>query len=423
MKRSNIQLKYGNKKVELNLEDKNIIGVLSGNQSKPLKNPIAKVENLLDKPIHSPSLEQLIKEKRAQTILIIVNDVTRPTPYHVLLPPLLNKLEQVGISKENITFMVATGAHRGNTEEENNKTFGKDIVSSYHFINHSCDDEKLTDLGNMKSGNRLLVDPIIQQIDFIITTGVIVPHYQAGFSGGRKSILPGICGRETIEVNHANMIHPNSFTGNLIDNPVHNEMTEAARIVGVDFNMNVVTDENGDIIDVVAGELERSWPKGVEICRNTYFAPIQKKADVVFVSTGGYPKDINVYQAQKSLENAIQAVNPGGTIVLVAECREGLGNSIFEKWIEEAQSIEDIEERLKVRFVLGGHKAYAIAKVAKEVDIILVSSLNKRQVNKLFMTYAENIEQAVNLVREKHGPNFISYIILSGNTVLPKVMK
>ncbi|MBN2396527.1 MAG: transcriptional regulator, partial [Candidatus Atribacteria bacterium] len=229
------------------------------------------------------------------------------------------------------------------------------------------------------------------------------------------------CGRETIEVNHANMIHPNSFTGNLIDNPVHNEMKEAARIVGVDFNINVVTDENGIIIDVVAGELEKSWSEGVEICRNTYFAPIQKKADVVFVSTGGYPKDINVYQAQKSLENAVQAVNPGGTIVLAAECREGLGNSIFEKWIEEAQSIEDIEERLKVRFVLGGHKAYAIAKVAKEVDIILVSSLNKRQVNKLFMTYAENIEQAVNLVREKHGHDFMSYIILSGNTVLPQI--
>jgi len=421
METNNIELKYGDRKVVLQLEDKNIMGILSATKTEALKNPSEKLEELLDKPINCLPLEQLIQEKRAHKILIIVNDVTRPTPYHILLPPLLTKLKQIGIRKENITFIIATGAHRGNTEEENNKTFGKDIVSSYHFMNHSCDDEKLTDLGKMESGNRLLVDPIIQQIDFIITTGVIVPHYQAGFSGGRKSILPGICGRETIEVNHANMIHPNSFTGNLIDNPVHNEMTEAARIVGVDFNINVVTDENGDIIDVVAGELEASWSKGVEICQDTYFAPIQKKADVVFVSTGGYPKDINVYQAQKALDNAYQAVKPGGTIILVAECREGIGNSICEKWIEEAHSIEDIEKRLKKRFVLGGHKAYAIAKVAKEVKIVLVSSLSTNQVKKLFMTPSKDIQKAINIIWEKHGDDFKSYIIPSGSTVVPKI--
>ena len=349
--------------------------------------------------------------------------MTRPTPYHILLPPLLTKLEQIGIAKEDITFIIATGAHRGNTEEENKKTFGENVVSSYHFINHRCDNENLIDLGEMKSGNRLFINPIIRQVDFIITTGVIVPHYIAGFSGGRKSILPGICGKETIENNHSNMINPKAFTGNLTGNPVHEEMTEAAQKVTVDFNINVITDENGDIIDIVAGELQASWDIGVSVCQNTYISPIQEKADVVFVSAGGYPKDINVYQAQKALDNAYQAVKPSGTIVLVAECREGIGNSICEKWIEEAHSIEDIEKRLKKRFVLGGHKAYAIAKVAKEVEIVLVSSLDTNKVSKMFMTPSNNIQRALDYIREKHGDDFKSYIIPSGCSVLPKLKK
>jgi nickel-dependent lactate racemase len=365
----------------------------------------------------------LIKNKKTQNILIIVNDITRPTPYHILLPPLLHKLKQVGIKKDNITFLIATGAHRGNTEEENIKIFGEKLTSSYRFLNHSCDDDKLIDLGNLKSGNRLFVNPEVEKADFIITTGVIVPHYIAGFSGGRKSIHPGICGRKTIEQNHAQMVHPKAVTGNIIENPAHEEMLEAALKVNVDFNFNAITDEDGNIIEVVAGALIDSWQEGVKISKKAYFSPISEKADVVFTSAGGYPKDINIYQAQKALDNAYHAVKPGGTIVLIAECREGIGNSVCMQWIEEAQSIQDIEERLKKRFVLGGHKAYAIAKVAKEMDIILLSSMEKVLTKKLFMIPVENIQQAVNLVKEKHGNNFQSYVIPSGSIVLPQIEK
>jgi lactate racemase len=415
-----INLKYGNKKIIFNLADKNVAGVLSANKTIPLENPASKLEKLLERPINTDSLDQLIKTKKAKKILIVVNDITRPTPYDIILPPLLVKLEQAGIKKDNIIFIIATGAHRGNTREENIKIFGEELVSSYNFINHSCD-ENLLDLGRLPSGNRLLVDSIVKEVDFIITTGVIVPHYIAGFSGGRKSILPAICGRETIEKNHANMVHPNAVTGNLIENPVHEEMTEAAKRVGVDFNINVITDEDGNILDIVTGDLFSSWDRGVEICKNTYFAPIKQKLEVAIVSTGGYPKDINMYQAQKALENAYQAVKPGGTIVLIAECREGFGNSIFEKWIEEANSIEDIENRLKKRFILGGHKAYAIARVAKEVEIILISSLSEDKVKKLFMKPMKNIGSAIEYVRKRHGDNFKSYIIASGNTVVPSL--
>ncbi|GAG94423.1 unnamed protein product, partial [marine sediment metagenome] len=239
-------------------------------------------------------------------------------------------------------------------------------------------------MGKLKSENKLWVDPIISETDFVITTGVIVPHYFAGFSGGRKSILPGICGRKTIEANHARMVHPDARSGNIEDNPVHEEMQEAAEKIGVDFNINVVTNEHREIIEIVAGELYKSWLKGVEVCKKTYFCPIKQKAEVIITSPGGYPKDINVYQAQKALENAYQAVKTGGTIILLAECSEGYGEATFEKWIEEANTPDDIIKCLKNKFVLGGHKAYAIAKLTEEVEVILISSLPSDKARKLF---------------------------------------
>jgi nickel-dependent lactate racemase len=416
---TSIELKYGDKRINFYLEDKNIIGILTAKRAVPLKKPIKKLEKLLENPINNPPLECLIKDKKAEKILIIVNDITRPTPYNILLPPLLKKLEETGIRRDDITFLIATGAHRGNTVEENIKVFGEELISSYLFLNHNCDDSNLIDLGILKSSNHLYVNPMVEKADFIITTGVIVPHYIAGFSGGRKSIHPGICARKTIERNHSQMVHPKAATGNLIDNPVHEEMVEAALKVSVDFNINTITDEDGNIIDIVAGDLHKSWLKGVEVCKNTYITPIKEKADVVFASAGGYPKDINIYQAQKALDNAYHAVKPGGTIVLVAECKEGIGNTICEQWINEANSIQDIEERLKKCFILGGHKAYAIARVAKETDLILISSLNKDLTKRLFMRPVEDIEQAIKWIREKHGDGFKSYIMPSGNNVLP----
>ncbi len=414
-----MKLKYGKEEIRLPIEDKNVIKILNLEKQGVLLNPENRLRELLKNPIGCSSLRDLIIQKEAQNILIIVNDITRPTPYKIILPPLLDELKQIGIKRKNIIFIIATGIHRNNSQEEIENIFGEDISSTYKFINHNGDDPYLKDLGKLKSGNELWVDPIISETDFVITTGVIVPHYFAGFSGGRKSILPGICGRKTIEANHAQMVHHNARAGNLKGNPVHEEMQEAAEKVGVDFNINVVTDENHKIVEIVAGELLASWQQGVEICKQIYICPIEKKAEVVIASAGGYPKDINVYQAQKSLNNAYQAIKPGGTIILLAECTEGYGEDTFEKWIEEANTSDDIIKRLKDKFVLGGHKAYSIAKLVKEVEVILISSLPSDKARKLFFIPMKNISQAIEYVQDKYGEDFQAYILPSGNTVLP----
>ncbi len=230
-----MKLKYGKEEIQLTLLDKNILQVLNSEEQKILSNPEDKLRKLLKNPLGYPSLEELILKKKAQKILIIVNDITRPTPYEIILSPLLDELHQAGIKKENIVFIVATGIHRGNSKEELGNIFGKDLISNHKFVNHNSDDLNLKYLGKLKSGNELWVNSIISDSDFIITTGVIVPHYFAGFSGGRKSILPGICGRKTIETNHSNMVHPNARAGNFKGNPVHEEMQEASEKVGVDL--------------------------------------------------------------------------------------------------------------------------------------------------------------------------------------------
>jgi nickel-dependent lactate racemase len=417
-----MKLKYGKEEVQLPLSDKNILQVLNLKEQEVLSNPEEKLKYLLKNPIGSPSLKELIFQKKAQKILIIVNDITRPTPYKIILPPLLNELDEVGVNKEDIKFIIATGIHRDNSKEELSNIFGEDIISTYKFINHNADSPDLHYLGKLKSGNELWVNSLVSETDFIITTGVIVPHYFAGFSGGRKSILPGICGRKTIEDNHAKMTHPNARAGNLRGNPVHEEMQEAAEKVGVDFNINVVINENHKIVEIVAGGLFESWQRGVEVCKKIFLCPIKQKAEVVIVSAGGYPKDINVYQAQKALDNAYQAVKPGGTIILLAECTEGYGEPIFEQWIKEAESPEDIIKRIKEKFVLGGHKAYGIARVVKEVEVILISSLSKEKVRKLFFIPMRNISQAIDYVKNKYGKDFQVYILPSGNTVVPQLI-
>lgn len=414
-----MELRYGKNIVKLPLKENNILKALNLKKRGILLNSKDKLKELLKNPIGSISLKELIFQKKAQKILIIVNDITRPTPYKIILPPLLNELGEAGINNEDIKFIVATGIHRGNSKEELSNIFGKDLISTYKFINHNADSPDLYYLGKLKSGNELWVNSIVSKVDFIITTGVIVPHYFAGFSGGRKSILPGICGRNTIEANHAKMVHPNAWESNLKGNPVHEEMQETAEKVGVDFNINVITNENHEIVEIVAGGLFESWQRGVEECKKIYLCPIKQKADVVIVSTGGYPKDINVYQVHKALDNAYQAVKPGGTIILLAECTEGYGETTFEQWIKEAESPEDIIKRIKKKFVLGGHKAYGIARVVKEVEVILISSLSKEKVRKLFFIPMENISQAIEYIKDKYGEDFQAYILPSGNTVLP----
>ena len=196
-------------------------------------------------------------------------------------------------------------------------------------------------------------------------------------------------------------------------------MFEAAEMLGVDFIINVVTNSNREIVKVVSGDLKEAWSAGIDISAEMYHVEIEEKVDAAVVSSGGFPRDINVYQAQKALDHADHAVKKGGTIIWVAECSEGLGEERFEKWMQEAKKPEDNIERIKKKFLIGGHKAYAISKVVKDKDVILISSLSKEKTETMFLQKLDSLDEAVKYLEKKYNGDYTTYIMPQGSLTVP----
>jgi nickel-dependent lactate racemase len=415
-----MKLKYGRKNLEFEIESSRVLDILKANEKEGLADPMSAVEDSLKDSIGSAPLAELLQLREINELVIIVNDVTRFTPYNYMLPPLLKTIAEAGIKKEQVTFVIATGVHSAHSAEQNREIFGREIDSSYNFIHHNCD-QNLADLGKLSTGNQLKINKKVAEADFVITTGVILPHYMAGFSGGRKSILPGVAGRDSIENNHAMMVEVIEEQPALENNPISREMFEAAEMLGVDYILNVVTNSEREIVKVVAGDYRQAWEAGIDISAEMYHLNLAEKADAAVVSSGGFPRDINIYQAQKALDHADHAVKKGGTIIWVAECSEGYGEERFEKWMNEAQKPEDNVDRIKDKFLIGGHKAFAISKVAAEKEIILISSLTKERTENIFASKMENIQKAVDFLKEKHGADYSVYIMPQGSLTVPVV--
>lgn len=392
-----LKFDYGNKKLRLDLNKKNIERIITSKRHGILEDPADKIKEKLNAPIASDSLPELLRKNEPEDILIIVNDISRPTPYRKILPPLLNKIHSLGYQKEDIRFLVATGVHDKHSLNENKEVLSENVAKNYEIISHNADKNN-SFVKTLSTGNDLYINKIVLEADFIITTGVIKPHYLAGYSGGRKSLLPGVCGRNTINNNHKLMIdifENNKNPAQLNDNPIHNEMLEAADLVKIDFIVNVLTNSDGEITDVIAGNWHEAWKKGVQKCKNKYHVPIQFPSDLTIASAGGYPRDINLYQAHKALEHAIRATKKGGTIILIAECSKGFGHETFEKWIKSADSYEQLKDKLEEKFILGGHKAFALANIARDYNLVLISSLSKKETKQAFFRKKETIKKAL----------------------------
>jgi nickel-dependent lactate racemase len=416
-----LELFYGKEFVKGIIPRKNLCGVLVPNESPGLTAPEAAVKKAMANPIGTAPLREIALAKKPQKVVIVVNDFTRPTPYEHMLPPILEELKAAGVEDEQITLVVATGSHRANNEQENRKVFGDKVVDTYRIISHDCLSEDLVGIGVLNNGSEVIINRQVAEADLLITTGLITLHYFAGFSGGRKSIFPGVVAKHLIQENHAMMTDPRARNGNYLDNPVHWIMLEAARLAKVDFILNVVTNEEKEIVEVVAGDVEEAWLKGVKVCAKMNMISLGKLGDVAIASAGGTPKDINLYQAQKALDAAHSAVRTGGTIILAAQCPEGLGEHTFAQWIDEAACLEDIFQRFAQGFKLGGHKAFAIAQVLKEKEVVLVSDLGRSMTEKLFMTYAPDLQWAFEYVRQKHGEDYTCYVMPQAGMIFPEL--
>jgi lactate racemase len=360
----------------------------------PLRDPLAAIQSALRQPAGSPALGRCVRP--GERVCILVNDSTRKARTELLMPILLDELNAAGVPDRDIFAVVATGSHRLATQEDMGALVGAAVAGRIKMYSHDCNDrEQLTHLGATSRGTPVYANTRVAQADRRILTGSVVHHWFAGFGGGKKALVPGICGYDTIRANHSLLLDPASRVAVLDGNPVAEDQLEAARMIGADFLINTVLDANGDILGVFAGDVVVAHRQACDLAHQVYAGYQVAPADVVLASCGGWPKDINVYQAQKSLQNASLACRPGGVVVLAAECREGVGSAKYWEWAQRYKTVGEIEGALRDHFDLGGHKAFAMARVTAERRVVLLSSLPADDVRTLGFEPAATADEAL----------------------------
>ena len=420
-----IKLGYGTGVQTATLPNNNILKILEPNPITPGGDSDSIIKDALVNPIGTPRLADIIKP--GEKIAILTSDITRPMPTSTVLPHLLEELHEAGAKPSDITLVFARGSHRQHTEDEMKKLAGDEAFASINCVDSDPDD--CIHMGTTRRGTSVDITRIVAEADRRICLGNIEYHYFAGYSGGVKALMPGASTPAAIQQNHSMMVDANAYAGNLETNPLRNDLEEAAEICPIDFILNVVLDEHKQIVHAVAGDVKKAHREGCKFLDRLYQVKIPAKADIVIVSQGGAPKDLNLYQTQKALDNAKHAVKDGGTIILVGSCKEGLGQKTFEEWITTAKSPSDLVKRIEEDFQLGGHKAAAIAMVMEKANIKLVSEMDPGFVKSIFMEPYSDLQQAVEDALAQHGgaadqqhggsPSII--VMPYGGSTLPKL--
>lgn len=397
------------------MPDKNLAGVLMPNQVERGLVGEAEVRRALESPIGSPRLREIVRP--GEKIALVTSDITRPMPTWKVMPALLDELYAAGVRPEDITLVFALGSHRAQRPEERRHLAGERAYSEIKCID--SDPEDCVHLGVTSRGTPVDIFRPVAEADRRICLGNIEYHYFAGYSGGAKALMPGVSTRAAIQANHARMVEETSCAGNLVSNNLRADIEEAGEIVGIDFILNVVLDEHKEIIRAVAGDKVKAHREGCRFLDTLYLKKLPARADIVVVSQGGAPKDLNLYQTQKALDNAKHAVKKGGAVILAGSCREGYGERVFSEWIAAAPDAHSMIERVKSDFQLGGHKAAAIAMVLENAKVVLVSELPDEQVRAAFLEPAGSAQEALDRALEAYGEDATVLVMPYGGSTLP----
>ena len=412
----NIELGIGKTTQNVEIPDKNLLQVLTPNPVEHDLGGEAEVRRALANPIGSPRLRDIVKP--GEKIAIITSDITRPMPTWVVMPPLLEELYAAGVNKEDITLVFALGSHRKHTREEQIHLAGEKAIEEIRCVDGDLSD--VVHVGVTPHGTPVDIVRVVAEADRRICLGNIEYHYFAGYSGGAKAIMPGVSTREAIQANHTMMVLDEACAGNITTNPLRKDIEDAAAMVGIDFILNVVLDEHKKIVRAVAGDSVKAHREGCAFLDTLYQVKIPKRADIVIVSQGGAPKDLNLYQTQKALDNSKHAIADGGIIILVGSCKEGLGEKTFEQWLTEAKKPQDLIDRVKADFKLGGHKAAAIAMVMARAKIFLVSDMEPDFVRSLFMEPYATVQEAFDAALKEKGEDASVIVMPYGGSTLPR---
>ncbi len=409
------RLGFGTSFQEVDVPEKNLLAVLGENAFPAGLTGEEEVRRALSAPIGSRPLREIVSP--GERVAIVTSDVTRPCPTWKILPAVLGELEAAGVRAEDVTVTFALGSHRGHTEEERRRLMGP---AWGRVACRDSDPGRCVRLGVTSRGTPVDIDAEVAGADRRILLGNIEYHYFAGYSGGAKALMPGVSTRAAIQANHSRMVEEAARAGRLEGNPVREDIEEAAAMCGADFIMNVVLDAHKEIVGAFAGDMVLAHREGCRFLDVVYRKPIPRRANVVLVSQGGAPKDLNLYQVQKALDNAAHAVKDGGVIILVGSCREGMGEKTFEEWMLRAERPGDLIDRIRRDFRLGGHKASAIALVLRRAEIDLVSELDPAFVESIFLRPFPSAQAALDSALSRLGEDAEVIVMPFGGSTLPQ---
>ncbi len=410
-----LEFGYGNGIQTAEVPDSCVQAVLLSNEMEHERRGADAVRYSLEHPIDSPRLRDIAKP--GEKIVIVTSDISRPLPSFDVLPSVLDELALAGVKDEDITVVFGLGSHRGHTREEMIKLVGSGVFSRVRCVD--SDPSDCVRYGITSRGTPVDITRTVAEADRRICLGNVEFHYFAGYSGGYKAIMPGASTPAAIQANHSMMVREEAKAASIDGNPIREDIEEAGAMVGVDFIVNVVLDEHKKIVYSAAGDVVAAHRDACRYLDRMYLKPIEKRADIVIVSQGGAPKDANLYQTQKALDNAKHAVRDGGTIILVGACPEGLGSKVFQEWLTEAEKPSDLTERVNRSFKLGGHKAAAIAMVLEKAEIMLVSGIDDDFVRSIFLTPMHSVQEALDAAIKKHGQNASVIAMPFGGATLP----
>ncbi|MGQ9585603.1 MAG: nickel-dependent lactate racemase [Anaerolineae bacterium] len=384
---------YGEEEACFTLPDSLPAAVIGPKKVPGAEDPIATVEGALASPLGFRWEDWA----GARSAAVAVNDKTRPVPHEALLPPLLQRLEALGVPPARITLFIANGTHPPMTPDEFDKVLPPGVLGRYPVASHDSDRRgEMAYLGETRRGTPVWVSRRYREADLRVVVGNIEPHQFVGFSGGVKTAVIGLGARETIDRNHALMMDPASEIGRYHGNPTREEIEEAGRMVGVHLALNAIMNTHGQIVRALAGDPVAVMEAGVPISQDICMVQVPRPYDLVIASAGGYPKDINLYQAQKGLFHASRVVREGGALILVAACAEGSGSRSWEAWMEGVSSPGEALERFaREPFRVGPHKAYLIARDVARARVYLVSGMEAGQVRRLLFRPAESVQAAL----------------------------
>ena len=416
-----MELKYGSTTFTIDLS----LGHLAGVVAPPLIAVAESPEDIIEEALDS-CCDFLSNVKSGEKVVIVTSDITRYTGSEIYLPLLVGRLNRQGIADGDIEILIALGIHRKQTEAEHRKIVGA-LYGRVRVLDHECDDpDSLIYIGTTSGGIKVSINRGAAEADHLILTGTIGFHYFAGFGGGRKSVLPGIASRQACMASHFAVLNvgegtgknPLATTGNLVGNPVHNAMLEGCALAKPDFVLNTVLAADKRIIAVFAGDWRGAHEAGCRFYHDQFAYPLTEKADLVVASCGGFPKDINLIQAHKSMEYAAQTLKDGGVMILLAECRDGFGNGTFFNWFRHKR-LDEFEAALRNKYEINGQTAYSLLQKAQRFRIILVSQFPAQQVEEMGMIPAQTLDEAMTLSASMLPQEWRCYLMPEAGSVLP----